>query len=135
MLINFVGIHPIQALFRSAVISGPLALPWLILLMLIANNRRIMGKHVHGWKLHLFGWLGSNNTIHQFPDQRGRSLLAGLFCLDAGHTSIYTENTAIKTGWEQDDNNALLRCLWSGSDCAGESLPCVRLCADAERAG
>jgi hypothetical protein len=135
MLINFVGINPIQALFWSAVINGLLAPPLLILLMLIANNRRIMGKHVNGWKLNLFGWLASNNTIHQLPNQRGPSLLAGLFCLDAGHASIYTENTAIKTGWEQDDNNALLRCLRSGSDCAGEPLPCVRLCADAERAG
>lgn len=59
MLINFVGINPIQALFWSAVINGLLAPPLLILLMLIANNRRIMGKHVNGWKLNLFGWLAT----------------------------------------------------------------------------
>lgn len=59
MLINFVGINPIQALFWSAVINGLLAPPLLILLMLIANNRRIMGKHVNGWKLNLLGWLAT----------------------------------------------------------------------------
>jgi Mn2+/Fe2+ NRAMP family transporter len=57
MLINFVGINPIAALFWTAVINGVLAPPLLVLLMLIANNRRIMGEHVNGRSLNLLGWL------------------------------------------------------------------------------
>jgi Mn2+/Fe2+ NRAMP family transporter len=57
MLVNFVGINPIAALFWTAVINGVLAPPLLVLLMLIANNRRIMGEHVNGRGLNLLGWL------------------------------------------------------------------------------
>lgn len=57
MLINFVGINPIAALFWTAVINEVLAPPLLVLLMLIANNRQIMGEHVNGWGLNLLSWL------------------------------------------------------------------------------
>lgn len=42
--IDFLGISPIRALFWTAVINGVLAGPLLILIMLIANNRTIMGE-------------------------------------------------------------------------------------------
>lgn len=55
MLLNFLGINPIQALFWTAVINGVLAGPLLVLLLLIANNRAIMGERVNGRGLNLLG--------------------------------------------------------------------------------
>jgi Mn2+/Fe2+ NRAMP family transporter len=56
MLINFTGINPIDALFVTAVINGFLTPPILVLLMLAANNRAIMGEHVNGPLLNAIGW-------------------------------------------------------------------------------
>jgi len=57
MLINFVGINPISALFWTAVINGLLAPPLLIVIMLIANNKEVMGKRVNGRVANFLGWL------------------------------------------------------------------------------
>ena len=57
MLINFSGVNPIDALFWTAMINGFLTPSLLILLMLIANNRAIMGRRVNGPALNFFGWL------------------------------------------------------------------------------
>jgi Mn2+/Fe2+ NRAMP family transporter len=43
-------------LFLSAVLNGLLAPPLLVLVMLVGNNRRIMGEHINGFYLNLFGW-------------------------------------------------------------------------------
>jgi NRAMP (natural resistance-associated macrophage protein)-like metal ion transporter len=56
MLINFVGINPIDALFWTAVINGFLTPPLLVLLMLISNNPKIMGDRVNGPGLNMLGW-------------------------------------------------------------------------------
>jgi Mn2+/Fe2+ NRAMP family transporter len=55
--INFVGINPIAALFWTAVINGFLAPPLLVLIMLIANNRGIMGDRVNNRWTNVLGWL------------------------------------------------------------------------------
>ncbi|HEX6477825.1 MAG TPA: divalent metal cation transporter, partial [Ktedonobacteraceae bacterium] len=57
MLINFLGINPIAALFWTAVINGVLAPPLLVLLLLIANNPKVMGERVNGRWLNLGGWI------------------------------------------------------------------------------
>jgi len=57
MLINYVGINPINALFWTAVINGFLTPPLLVLLMLISNNTKIMGKRVNGTALNIVGWM------------------------------------------------------------------------------
>ncbi len=59
MLINFIGINPIAALFWTAVINGVLAPPLLVLLMLIANNRKVMGERVNGPGLNIVGWIAT----------------------------------------------------------------------------
>jgi NRAMP (natural resistance-associated macrophage protein)-like metal ion transporter len=56
MLINYVGINPIDALFLTAVINGMLTPPLLILLMLISNNPKVMGTRVNGRALNVIGW-------------------------------------------------------------------------------
>jgi Mn2+/Fe2+ NRAMP family transporter len=57
MLINFADINPIAVLFWTAVINGVPAPSPLVLLMLIANNRQVMGERVNGRRLYLLGWL------------------------------------------------------------------------------
>lgn len=55
-LINFLGINPIDALVVTSVINGLLAPPLLILVMLVANNREVMGPRVNGRALNIVGW-------------------------------------------------------------------------------
>src|SRR6266478_3727033 len=54
--INFLGINPIRALFLAAIINGFLAPPLLVVIMLVANNRQIMGSRVNGRWSNLLGW-------------------------------------------------------------------------------
>lgn len=57
MLMNFIGINPLSALFWTAVINGFLAPPLLVLIMLVSNNRKVLGKRVNGRGLNILGWL------------------------------------------------------------------------------
>ena len=56
MLINFVGINPMTALFWTAVINGFLAPPILVVVMLIANNKSVLGERVNGPVTNTLGW-------------------------------------------------------------------------------
>src|ERR1043166_2995886 len=56
ILVNFAGINPIRALFWTAVINGFLAPPMLVVVMVIANDRRIMGARVNGPVVNGLGW-------------------------------------------------------------------------------
>ena len=56
MAINFLGINPIDALVLTAVLNGLLAPPLLVLVMLVANNRSIMGDRTNGRLLNTLGW-------------------------------------------------------------------------------
>ena len=57
LVINFVGINPIRALFFAAVINGFLAPPLLVIIMLVANNRKVMGQRVNGRWTNILGWI------------------------------------------------------------------------------
>ncbi len=57
MLINFLGINPIQALFWTGVINGFLAPPMLVILMLISNNTAVMGQRVNNRLTNIVGWI------------------------------------------------------------------------------
>jgi len=57
MLINFAGINPIDALFGTAVLNGLVAPPVLVLIMLVSNNRSIMGERVNNRWINLLGWV------------------------------------------------------------------------------
>ena len=56
IVINFVGVNPIRALFWTAIINGFLAPPLLVVILMVASNRRIMGPRVNGWVLNVLGW-------------------------------------------------------------------------------
>jgi len=57
--LNFTPISPISALYWSAVINGVLAVPVMVLLMLMARHRNVMGHFVIGGPLHWLGWLST----------------------------------------------------------------------------
>jgi NRAMP (natural resistance-associated macrophage protein)-like metal ion transporter len=57
--INFIGINAIDALFWTAVINGFVAPPLMVLIMLVANNRKIMGDRANGLGLNVIGWLAT----------------------------------------------------------------------------
>lgn len=56
MLINFVGINPMSALFWTAVINGLVSPPLLVIIMLVSNNRRVMDDKVNGIGTNIIGW-------------------------------------------------------------------------------
>jgi NRAMP (natural resistance-associated macrophage protein)-like metal ion transporter len=57
--LNFTPLDPVKALFWSAVINGVVAVPVMILIMLIASRRAIMGKFVLSLRLKFMGWLAT----------------------------------------------------------------------------
>jgi NRAMP (natural resistance-associated macrophage protein)-like metal ion transporter len=56
MAVNFVGLNPITALFWTAVINGFLAPPMLVIIMMVANNRGVLGSEVNGPLANVMGW-------------------------------------------------------------------------------
>ncbi|MDM7921754.1 MAG: divalent metal cation transporter [Pyrinomonadaceae bacterium] len=56
VLIDFAGINPISALYWTAVINGVIAPPLLVVVMLVANNKRVMGTRTNGKLTNIVGW-------------------------------------------------------------------------------
>jgi NRAMP (natural resistance-associated macrophage protein)-like metal ion transporter len=59
MVLDAFNTNPIRNLFLSAVLNGLLAPPLMLLVMLVGNNRKIMGENVNGFWLNLLGWLAT----------------------------------------------------------------------------
>ena len=59
VLINFAGINPISALFWTAVINGIVSPPLLVIIMLVSNNKKVMGHNVNGMITNIIGWLAA----------------------------------------------------------------------------
>jgi NRAMP (natural resistance-associated macrophage protein)-like metal ion transporter len=57
--LNFIHLDPIKALFIAAVINGILATPVMALMMLLTQNRKVMGPFTLPWYLRVFGWIGT----------------------------------------------------------------------------
>ena len=55
-LINFTSISAVTALFYSAVINGLIAPPLMVVIMLLANNDRVMGRQVNSRMVNVIGW-------------------------------------------------------------------------------
>lgn len=56
LILNYAGVNPISALVWTAVLNGFLAPPLLVVLMLVAGNRAVMGDRVNGPLLSVLGW-------------------------------------------------------------------------------
>ncbi len=59
LTLNYVGVDPIKALYWAAVVNGVLAAPLMVVMMLIATNRAVMGKLRVSGKLAVGGWLAT----------------------------------------------------------------------------
>lgn len=57
LLLNLLHINPIKALYYSAFLNGVIALPLLIAIMVVGDDKKIMGAETNpGW-VKFFGWL------------------------------------------------------------------------------
>jgi Mn2+/Fe2+ NRAMP family transporter len=56
VLLNFLGLDPIRALFWSTVLNGIIAVPLMYVLMRMSANRAIVGGFTLPLHLRLFGW-------------------------------------------------------------------------------
>jgi len=55
LIINFIGINPIKALYWTAVLNGLITPPLVLIILLVANNKKIMGRWTNGYWSNLFG--------------------------------------------------------------------------------
>jgi NRAMP (natural resistance-associated macrophage protein)-like metal ion transporter len=58
VLLDFAPIDPIAALVLSAQINGVIAVPIMTVMMMLAHNRKIMGKYTLSTRHTLIGWCG-----------------------------------------------------------------------------
>jgi len=59
MLLIFIGVNPIKALFWAAVINGIVAVPIMILMMFMGSNKDVMGDFTLTPKTKIFGWIAT----------------------------------------------------------------------------
>ena len=57
LTLNFLGLNPIKALIYSAVLNGIVAPIILVLIMLLARNKHVMGEWANGKFSTIFGWV------------------------------------------------------------------------------
>ena len=57
--LNFTSLDPIKALYWSAVVNGVLAAPLMAVMMMIAMNKRIMGRLTLPRPMLVVGWLAT----------------------------------------------------------------------------
>jgi Mn2+/Fe2+ NRAMP family transporter len=58
VLLDFAPVDPIEALVLSAQINGVIAVPIMTVMMMLAHNRKIMGKYTLTTRHTLIGWFG-----------------------------------------------------------------------------
>ena len=56
LVMNFMGVDPIKALFWTAVINGVVAVPLIIVIMLMASRRQVMRQFAISGPLQWGGW-------------------------------------------------------------------------------
>jgi NRAMP (natural resistance-associated macrophage protein)-like metal ion transporter len=61
--LNFTSINPISALYWSAVVNGVLAVPVMVVLMIMARRKDVMGHFVIGGPLYWLGWLSTGAML------------------------------------------------------------------------
>jgi len=55
-VLALIGVNPMNALFWTAAVNGFLSPPLLVFILLIANDKHVMGDWVNGKVLNLLGW-------------------------------------------------------------------------------
>lgn len=56
--LNFIGINPMVALYYAAFLNGVIAVPLMAVIMVVGNDKKIMGSETHPKWVSFFGWLG-----------------------------------------------------------------------------
>lgn len=56
LLVNLLRIPPFQMLYLAAILNGIIAPPLLMMILMIGNNRSVMGKHVNSRTSNVLGW-------------------------------------------------------------------------------
>jgi len=56
MMLNFIGVNPMKALVFAGIVQGFSTPPLMLLIMLITNNKRIMGERMNGRFINVLGW-------------------------------------------------------------------------------
>lgn len=59
LMINFIGIDPMRALYYSAAINGLIAPPLMLLLIFIGNDKKVMGSHTNHLLGNVFGGIAT----------------------------------------------------------------------------
>ncbi len=59
LLLNFLHLNPIRALFWSAVLNGTVSGPVMVCMMLLAQDRKVMGRFPLPWYLRCLGWVAT----------------------------------------------------------------------------
>ena len=59
VLLDFTPIDPIKALFWSAVVNGVIAVPIMVVMMLLADDPKVMGAFTVTRRLKMLGWLAT----------------------------------------------------------------------------
>jgi len=57
--LDFSGLDPIRALFWSAVLNGVIAVPIMVIMMLLADDPKVMGSFTIKRQLKALGWLAT----------------------------------------------------------------------------
>lgn len=55
LLVNLTPIKPFQMLYYTAILNGIIAPPLMVLLMLISNNKKIMGEYTNSFSINILG--------------------------------------------------------------------------------
>jgi Mn2+/Fe2+ NRAMP family transporter len=55
--INFLGVNPMKALVFAGIVQGFSTPPLMLLIMLMTNDRRIMGERTNGRAMNVLGWI------------------------------------------------------------------------------
>jgi len=77
MGIIFVGIDPIKALFWSAVLNGIVAVPIMVIMMLMASRRDILGPFTVRGPLKILGWVATGLMVISVITMFGTMVFSG----------------------------------------------------------
>jgi len=66
--LNFFGNNPMKALVLAGIVQGFSTPPLILLILLMTNNRELMGKRVNGRSINVLGWI---TTIAIFAASAG----------------------------------------------------------------
>jgi Mn2+/Fe2+ NRAMP family transporter len=60
ILLNVIHLDPVRALFWSAVVNGVVAAPIMVMIMLLASRRKVMGTFALPLRLKILGWTATS---------------------------------------------------------------------------